>query len=440
MNFLSTGQTAATRPNILLIVMDAARAKNLSCYGYHRPTTPNLERFAERCVVYEKAIATSCWSLPTHASMFTGLYPSRHGAHDQHKYLVPKYPTMAELLRSQGYHTLSFCHKWDVGPFTGLDRGFEWSSNPSASSPLRRIIRKIDNGVIAGVLGQRDSGARRTIRQSSSLLTRLQADERPFFMFVSTTEAHIPCHPPKKYQRYLPNGVFPKQARQVNQDRWKYLAGRAPMDEQDFEILTALYDGAISYLDARIAELLSWLEQLGILDQTMVIITGDHGENLGEHQLISHGYCLYDTLVHVPLIIHYPRGVATPGRVTHQVQTLDLLPTILAMLGDTSSEPYRSLQGCDLLSSTRRDFTIAEETHPDLTTFYKKFPDGDISRYDRALKMIRTDRYKYIWASDGNHELYDLQTDSDEQCNIIAERPDIAADLDRRLTEWHNSL
>ncbi|MEJ2557591.1 MAG: sulfatase-like hydrolase/transferase [Anaerolineae bacterium] len=204
--------------------------------------------------------------------------------------------------------------------------------------------------------------------------------------------------------------------------------------------MEALYDAEITYLDTCIAQVLGWLEELSILDQTMVIITADHGENVGDHQMLGHAYCLYDTLLHVPLIIHYPRGMATPERVTQQVQTLDLLPTIMAMLGDTSSETYCLLQGYDLLSSTRHDFTIAEQTHPDLSTFYQRFPGVDVSRYDRALKMIRTARYKYIWASDGSLELYDLQTDPDEQCNIIAEHPDVAGDLDKRLTEWRNSF
>lgn len=441
MNLLSVDQTSTMRPNILLIIMDATRAKNLSCYGYHRPTTPNLERFAERCVVYETAISAAGWSLPSHASIFTGLYPSRHGAHEQHKHLAPEYPTMAEQLCSRGYCTLAFCHNPYVGPATGLDRGFEWFNNDFGSIPISlwKISRKISNG-FARVLGQRDSGARHTNKQVHTTLRRLQADDRPFFMFIHYEEPHGPYHPPRKYNRYLPNGVSPKEAKQVNQDQWKYLIAPSSMAERDFEILTALYDGEITYLDSRIAEVLGWIEELGILDRTMVIITADHGENIGDHESMAHKYCLYDTLLHVPLIIHYPRGIATPGRVEHQVQTLDLLPTILAMLGDTSSETYRSLQGHDLLSSTKHGFTIAEQAHPDLTTFYKRFPGVDVSRYDRALKMIRTDRYKYIWVSDGNHELYDLQADPDEQRNIIAECSDIAGDLDRRLTEWRNSF
>jgi arylsulfatase A-like enzyme len=185
---------------------------------------------------------------------------------------------------------------------------------------------------------------------------------------------------------------------------------------------------------------LGWVENLGILDRTMVIITADHGENVGDHQMMAHKYCLYDTLLHVPLIIHYPAGTVVPGRVQHQVQTLDLLPTILTMLGQVSSDIYSSLQGYDLLSSTKHEFTVAEQAQPDLSTFQKRFPDADVSRFDRALKMIRTQHHKYIWASDGRHELYDLRTDVNEEQNIVAERPELAEDLDRRLAEWRGSF
>jgi len=441
MNRLSTGQTAMTCPNILLIVIDALRAEHLSCYGYHRPTSPNLDRFAECCVVYEAAISPAGWSLPSHASMFTGLYPSRHGAHDQHKYLSSEYPTLAELLRSHGYRTWAFCYNMYVGSSTGLDRGFEWFNQDYRRLPLsvRRTMNRANNG-IARVMGRRDSGARYVNKQVSVALRRLQADDRPFFMFVHYEEPHALYRPPNKYNRYLPDGVSLTQAKRVNQDQWKYFVDPTLMDGKDFEILTALYDGEITYVDIRVAEVLDWLEWAGILDQTMVIITSDHGENIGDHQLMGHGYCLYDTLLHVPLVIHYPRGMTSPGRVAHQVQTLDLLPTILAMLGDTSSHVYRSLQGYNLLSSTGRDYTVAEQAHPDITTFRERFPSADVSRYDRALKMIRTERYKYIWSSDGNSELYDLRSDPDERCNIIGEHPDIADDLDRLLTEWRSSF
>lgn len=425
------------RPNILLIVMDATRAASLSCYGYHRPTTPNLERFAERCVLYELAISPSGWSLPTHASLFTGLYPSKHGAHEQHKLLAPDHPTLAEILRAHGYRTVAICSNRYVGPATGLDRGFDEFAPGTgrSSSVLSQIARKASRALV-WLRGWYDSGAGEVNKEVLASLRRLQRERPPFFLFVNFGEAHTPYRPPREYNRYLPDGVSFKRAREVDQDPWHYLTGLSSLGEQDLSILAALYDAEISYLDARIAEVVGWLEASGTLDETMVIITADHGENLGDHQMMGHKYCLYDTLVHVPLIIHYPEGVTTPGRVVHQVQTLDVLPTILSLLGDASSETVGALQGLDLLSSARHAFTVAEWARPELAPIRQRFPDADVSRFDRDLKMIRTDRHKYIWASDGRHELYDLQADPDEVQNLIAHSTDVAASLDRQLRQW----
>ena len=438
---MSSNKMNKRQPNIVLIVMDAARARSFSCYGYHRPTTPNFEKLAKRSAIYEQAISPAGWSLPAHASIFTGLYPSKHGAHDQHKYLSPEYLTMAEILSSVGYHTLSFCYNAYVSHATGLDRGFTEFNRFVHTTPrrFRKIAHKIDS-FLALTRGLHDSGARYINKQVNMALRRLYQGPKPFFMFIHYEEPHSPFRPPHKFNRYLPNGVSQSMAKKINQDRWKYFVNPELMNERDFEILTALYDAEITYLDTKITEIFSWLEELAVLDETMVIITADHGENIGEHDMLGHAYCLYDTLLHVPLIIHYPRGMATPGRVRHQVQTLDLLPTIMAMLGEDTSYTYKTLQGYNLLSSNRHEFTIGEQSHPDLSTFYRRFPGADVSRFDRELRMIRTEQHKYIWDSRGDHELYDLKADVDEEHNIIAHHPTIVQDLDSKLNNWLSSF
>jgi arylsulfatase A-like enzyme len=348
---------------------------------------------------------------------------------------------MAEWLHARDYDTLAFCDNAYVGPSTGLDRGFDRFNKDFNNTPdyLREINRKLNIG-LAILLGQRDSGARHANKQVQSALRHLQPSEKPFFMFIHYSEPHAPYRLPRKYRRFMPDGISFRSAQQVNQDPWKYLIDPDSMDEEDFKALTAIYDAEIAYADERIAQVLGWFEERKILDETMVIITADHGENIGDHKMMAHKYCLYDTLLHVPLLIQFPTGSVKPDRLTHQVQTLDIFPTIMSMLGEASSETYRSLQGYDITSSERHEFTIAEQSLPDLTTFYKRYPGVDVSRYDRSLKMIRTDRYKYIWASDGNHELFDLQVDPDEEQNIIKDQQKIAKDLDRQLTSWQDSF
>ncbi len=439
------GQVTGERPNIILIVIDAVRARNLSCYGYARPTTPNLDRLAESSALYEQAISPAGWSLPAHASMFTGLYPSSHGAHDQHKYLQPEYPTLAELLRARGYHTLAFCENLYVGSATGLDRGFQWFNRPYNSSPrrlfkqLERLSRRVGNG-IAKIFGEQDSGAAYINRRVSTSLRRLQREQAPFFMFIHYEDTHAPYRLPRRFARFLPERVRLETALKVNQDPWKYLIDPDSMGKEDFQTLLALYDSELYYVDSRIGQVLDWLQAMGMLDRTMVIVTADHGENLGDHGMMAHKYCLYDTLLHVPLIIHYPKGTVAPRRVSHQVQTLDLLPTILSLLGETDSETLHALQGYDLLSSYRRDFTIAEQSRPDLSKFYARFPGVDVSRFDRELAMIRDNRWKFIWASDGKHELYDYTADPAEHDNLIEAMPHVATEYHKRLEGWRGGM
>ena len=245
---------------------------------------------------------------------------------------------------------------------------------------------------------------------------------------------------PGAYRRlYLPEGIPDDRARRFQADVPAYLAGETSMDAEDFALMTALYDAEITYLDARLGELFADLDRLGLLDSTMIIVTADHGENLGEHGLIGHAFSLYDTLVHVPLIIRYPAGTTSPGSVAEQVQTLDIPPTVLALLGEDGSPPYQAMQGKNLLDSTqRREFTVAEQRRPDLSVYRHRFPRADMSRFDRTLQMIRTEQYKLIWASDGRHELYDLQADPGERRNLITERPEIASRLMARLSAWRD--
>ena len=430
--------TVSNYPNVLLIVMDCVRAGHLSCYGYQRPNTPCIDELAGSSVVYEQAISPSDWSLPAHASIFTGLYPSKHGAHDEHRFLSADVPTMAEVLSNLGYRTIGGCLNAYVDRATGLDRGFQIFYN-SQSYKTRSLLRYNLDRIWAKLTSTTDQGARWINKQ---LYRELQRDDRPWFVFAQYLEPHAPYQIPRPYRnRYLNNGLSFKQAMAVNQDYDRYLAGAVEMDGTDFEIFTALYDTQIAYLDSRIGQLIDFLKRSKMLDNTLIMITADHGENLGEHQLMGHRFCLYDTLLHVPLIIHYPRGTVVPGRVRRQVQTHDLLPTVLALLGDTHSATYQSLQGLSLLDTAATyEFTIAEQALPNLVVFQQKHPGADMSRYNRRLKMIRTERYKYIWASNGQHELYDLQTDPGETCNIIAEQPNVADDLANRLEAWRNSF
>ncbi len=426
---LHNGWAIMRRCNIVLIVLDALRATNLSCYGYTRPTTPHLDQFAQASMVYENAFATSSWSLPTHASLFTGLMPTQHGADDDHKFLEPAHTTLAEFLSARNYLTAAFCYNPYVSHATGLDRGFQWF-NPATRSRLGYAFARARH-YAAKLQCIGDAGARLVNRQVRAALREFAAHARPFFLFAHYAECHTPYRYPRAYQ--------PTRAARVNQNPWRQLANPALMNAADFEILTALYDGALNYLDAQVAQVITWLRDLQLLNETMVIVTADHGENLGEHGIIGHQYCLYDTLVHVPLIVHYPNGTTTPARNKQLVSTIELAPTILEMLGENPSA-LGDLKGSSLLAAIPREAVFAEMSKPDLSPYLKQFPNADTRRHDRALRMIRTTRHKLIWGSDDAHELYNLQNDPNETNNLIRTRPELFAVLATRLESWHAKL
>lgn len=421
------------KPNVLLIILDAARPDHLSCYGYGRKTTPNIDDLAEDGVLFENAISPAGWTPPAHASLFTGLFPSQHGLQHGSLHLNQRFPTLAEILRSSGYKTIGISNNPWVSHATGLDRGFEifhevYYKRGSLLETFRFAIQKL----FAIIGNSDDDGAHRTNRLALTYLSQQERKGQPFFIFINYLESHLPYKVPRPYAT-----LFGKRAGSgINQDWRQYVSGRVAMDEDDFENLKSLYDGAIAYLDARIEELLSCLRQREMLEETVVIITSDHGDNFGDHGLMGHELGLYDSLLRIPLIIRCPSLFPAGWRVTEQVQLLDVFTTILEILGHEGVET----QGYSLLpervKANPRRFTVAEQSHPSFEVFTKRFPEFDLSPYDRELRAIRTEDYKYIWASDGRDELYNIRVDPQEKENLISTQPEEAQELRQMLEEW----
>jgi arylsulfatase A-like enzyme len=247
---------------------------------------------------------------------------------------------------------------------------------------------------------------------------------------------HLPYAAREHYAaRWLPPGVTFAQTRQVNRDFLRYLAGQIPMSEEDFAVLQACYDGALASLDAEIGALVAWLRQRGILDRTLLIITSDHGENIGDHGLMSHAYSLHDTLIHVPLIVRYPELFPPGQRVTQQVQLTDLFPTVLDVLGLDVPRVRQELQGVSLLApapdTPEKRLAYAEmlAPHPSVASLNRRTDSPEHTprpAINRALRCLRTPATKVIWASDGSHALYNLRLDPHETTNLYAQKPELA--------------
>ena len=425
------------RPNVLWIVMDTCRADALSCYDCPRKTTPRLDAFAAEGTLYENAIVPSSWTLPSHAAMFTGALLSRTGTSAERQFLDESLATIAEVLRDHGYRTMGYSNNEYISRGHGLDRGFERLETVGWRS-------RWENHLLTEHFNPRlhlsDYGARETNRAVVRWIDRSLDDGQPFFLFINYMEAHGAWGCTPLFHRWLPADVDPETAvRLLDQDAmYAFATGGAELTPRQLDILRALYDGDVTYLDAEIGKLLDHLEARGILDHTLVIITSDHGELIGEHGLLGHWCSLHRDLIHVPLIIRYPPRFEADVQLKHTVEAIDIFPTILDALGiawDGSSQ----LQGRSLLAPPPSEprYAVSEIDMPIhvANSLAASHHQGDTGRWLRRLKSIQSADYKYIWASDGRDELYDLRADPDEERNLIGRLPDKARELRRRLEE-----
>ncbi|NOX62557.1 MAG: sulfatase [Chloroflexi bacterium] len=432
-------------PNILLIVLDCVRYDGLHCLGNARAVTPRLDALAERGRVFHQARSAAVWTLPSHASLFTGLHPRQHGVNHDHRWLARHIPTLAEALSRLGYQTAAFSTNAWVGPHFGLDRGFEnfyalWRIFPGMGA---RPFPWWEKALRKRVLERRDKGAAKLNRYVQRWWRRERDRERPFFLFALYLDAHLPYRPPRGYAEQVLDRAALRAARRANQDAWAYMAGEVEMTAEDFQGLRGLYDAEIRYVDHKLGELLDFLQEVGALENTLVIVTADHGENIGEHGLMDHQYCVYDTLARVPLILHHP-ALAPDSQDYAPAQLTDLFPTILHFIGrsDLITLPGRSLLDS---AASRSDpahpsdsFQVIQYTAPHRHRFARRHPHFDpASRgFDRTFDAIVMDGYKLIRSNRGEIELYDLARDAAESVNLAARQPQRAAKLAAALDAW----
>lgn len=435
------------RPNVLLIVMDTTRADHLSCYGYPRRTTPNLDRLANDGVLFEQARSAAIWTLPAHASLFTGLFLSQHGADRSHMRLDDRFTTIAELLHDRGYQTAGFSNNSWVSPATNFHQGFEVFEEPQLASwvlsrlALPSLVEKLlARSVFPGARGD----AAMTNRRIRRWFNTVYEPHAPFFLFVNYLEPHYSYEPPRPYRRRF-FAAGREAAAWALEKRLRTPSERVPpilLSEEQRAILSDLYDGELAYLDARIGELLADLARRALLDETLVVVTSDHGENLGDHQLFQHQFCLYETLLHVPLILRYPPALPAGVRVTEPVSLVDVVPTVIKMLGLEAPSlqallPGQSWAGSPLAVPADRAIVAEYEPRLDFLPRARRSHKGpqplDEAYFTRHLKTLCREGFKFIWASDGRHELYDLGQDPEESHNLMSAFPEKAKAMEEEL-------
>jgi arylsulfatase A-like enzyme len=435
------------KPNIVIVVWDAVRAKNLPFYGYERNTTPYLLNMEQDLTIYRNAISSSYWTLPSITSLFTGMYSSAHGLVLDGDTLNSDITTLPEILQQEGYYCAAFNRNPYVSSFTGLDRGFDHfvSDSKSVWDYLKKLERKLkkkfskdpsfqpaegqemksvrDGSTAAKVLKHFpdifiDSGSGGLLKLFSNHLKKMK--NRPFCAFFQAIETHSPYRAPLKFGfEFLSVGdLFRKLL--INQDHLGYVLGQNKITGNQFRILRGAYDNAIQYCDFVTHQICELLKASGLYDNTLLIVMSDHGESIGEHNLMFHIWSLYDNLIKVPLVVKYPKDITTAQQVDKIVQNVDIFPTICSLLNIKSPSQIEQAQGNSMLDETiinrEADIAVSELIKPfgpDTIAYREHLPE-----YDRRLLSLRTAGSKFIYSSNGEHEYYDLSLDSEEAENL----------------------
>ncbi len=407
------------RPNILVVLWDTVRPQSLSLYGYHRPTTPNLERLASTGTVFEAAVSTAPWTLPAHASLFTGRYHHELSVGRQHP-LDDAHPTLAEALRDQGYRTGGFvANTYWLGRAWGLARGFEhYEDRPHLSAEAIVLSTWLSSALYLGAartVGLPVRGMRISAEQvGRSFVGWVDRDDaRPFFAFLNLYDAHEPYLPPRGFG-FPFSDAAPRYT-------WDY---RQPVvhSSQDLAELREAYDACVLYLDRQLGLLLDELEARGLLDRTLVVVTSDHGETLGEHgpDLLGHENNVFYDVLQVPLVFRLPGRVASGLRRPETVSLADVPATLLELAGVRSEE--RPLPGTALLQAGEPNSVGRPEPRPALsqanpaTYHLPEYTTWPISK--GPLFSLVDGSAHYIVNADGDEQLFDLGADPWEHLNL----------------------
>lgn len=432
--------------------MDATRADHLACYGYERNTSPNLDRIAASGVLYEQAISAANWTLPSMASIFSGLYVAQHGTNSQHQFLEPRFTTMAEVFQQAGYRTALFSAGGWVSETFGMNRGFDERYDYLDRLPLmqrfskrvtrvEKLLRMARTYLLGGTRGKMTYEMARDLRRW--LGQGETAGEKPFFAIAHFGDPHWPLYYHPRHS-FVTNGR--KTPRLFAPDGIRHMAGERLLSEETLKLMVDYYDGEISFLDSYLGQLRDWMAARGLLDNTILVFTADHGEHLGDHGLVGHKLSVYESLVHVPLIISHPEHFAGGQRVSEPVQTIELFTTFLDVLQLDRGLVQQALPGRSLRPEAVRaqpwPVCVSENVLPNLRPFKRLTPNFDLRPFERDLRALRDNEtgYKLIWTSDERHELYNLADDPAETVNLAGKEPERVRAMVARLQAWREQM
>lgn len=399
--------------NVILISIDTLRADHLGCYGYPQNTTPNIDEFSKDSVLFKETIAQAPSTTPSHASIFTSLIPSHHGAFFSMKKPIPQdIVTMAEILKDNGYKTISFNGGAQIAAEFGFDQGFDtydsWQRKENQSSTT--LIDKVDF----------------TIEKVDSAIDWIRTNpSEEFFLFLHTYEVHHPYTPKKEYldlfeKNYsgdLPINISGRLVEKINK-------GNVEISEEDKEHIVNTYDAEIYSMDMAFGTLVDFLKKTNLYDDTIIIFTSDHGEEFGEHGMMGwHSHTLYDELLKVPLIIKFENSKYGGTVIEEQIRSIDILPTLLDILNIGTLECFEGTSLVKWLKNVnRRELPAVSEqdtvgqTHP---------------------ATVRTKRWK-LYDRLNDVRLFNLESDPLEQKDVRKRNKKVCNKLQDELSYWLN--
>jgi arylsulfatase A-like enzyme len=394
------------RLNLVIIGVDTLRRDHLGCYGYERETSPNIDRLAERSVLFEDVVSQSPWTLPSFCTMLTSLYPTQHGAGDLHSHgagaygtrMNASFPPLAMMLLKKGYSTGAVVNAPALAPELGVDRGFEfYSTTPRWNRRLADVTTE---------------DALKWIDENTG---------GPFFLFVHYFDPHLDYEPPAPYDTIFDpdyTGSIGNAFSREDYYKMKDMLSREddPQAKAAWNHIRALYDGEICFTDKAIGKLLDGLDDRGLSKNTLIVLLSDHGEEFFEHGGFEHGHTLYNELIKVPLMFSLPGKLPQNMRIGQQVRILDVVPTVLEVLG---IRPWTHLEGASLMPLITGNGEVASGG---ASLLPPQFGFSESMLYGTEKKSVTTYPWKLIYDTvTGERMLFNLADDPGEMHNMVDE-------------------
>jgi len=458
----------ASSPNILLVVLDTVRADRMSCYGYGRPVTPTIDRIASEGVLFKKCVSDSIWTIPSHASIFTGLYPTTHQVGYKNFSLSREFVTLAEALKDKGYQTAGFVANPVLSSRNHFSQGFDYYKSYGNSRIDHTAFNLLGNVVWnrIGLLTMPPpkrypphfpfQKGKRLVDDVNNWFRIEYRNKKPFFLFLNFMDAHFPYQPSEPFKSAFStlddDTTF--YTRTVKSQGY-FRAGYTVSDE-DIRKMDELYTASISYIDSSISELVAGLRETDLFEDAAIIITSDHGEYFGEHSpfylRLFHNFGIFNELLSVPLIIRYPRLIDSGQVVEGQVQNVDIMPTLLHFAGiDSLACPYQ-IQGKDLLTLAEeggREYTFSVFIAPPAQRFLRKgqikrvlatYPGVRFDDWFKDYTALQNGQFKFVKDSLGKKALFDLTVDAGELEEVTEIYPEVAEKMEELLEQFEERL